>query len=311
MSPQHRASPVDPERRNICAVIVTYFPDAAFGDRVSRLLPQVDHIVVVDNASEGPSAQRIDAVSEIPRVHVIRNRANTGVACGLNQGIRWIHAQQRHAWALLLDQDTVPLANMLDTLIRAFHEFPDTDRLAMLGCNRRRAVVSPAHWWTTSKGVITSGTLLNLGAAEVVGEFREEFFIDCVDFEFCLRARSMGFSIVEVFEIIAQHAIGNPKRIGAFWTKKRTANHRPWRWYYMMRNNVTLVREYMFKDPAWTMQAAAGRARDVLLALTFEDARLLKLRYMVRGLRDGAAGRFDSNAAGDEGGLGFRGSQSR
>ena len=40
-----------PGRENICAIIVTYFPDGDFLSRLRRIQPQVAHVVVIDNAA--------------------------------------------------------------------------------------------------------------------------------------------------------------------------------------------------------------------------------------------------------------------
>jgi rhamnosyltransferase len=165
--------------------------------------------------------------------------------------------------------------------------------LAILGCNRIGSAPAGERWWTPGTCVITSGTLLNLEAARLIGRFRDDFFIDCVDFEFCLRARFMGFAIVEILAPIMDHSIGTPQPIRFLWVGGRTSNHRPWRWYYIVRNNVSLVGQYIWKDPAWAGRTVLSRMRDITLALMFENARLLKLRHMALGLYDGLRGRFD------------------
>ena len=103
----------------------------------------------------------------------------------------------------------------------------------------------------------------------------------------------MGFKIVEILEPIMTHSIGNPKPIRLLWLKGRTSNHRPWRWYYMVRNNVVLVREYFWRDPMWALLATLSCIQGFALALLFEKARLLKVKYAMLGFCDGLAGRFD------------------
>ncbi len=289
-----------PSQKNICAVIVTYFPDESFPERLRQIRMQVDQVVVVDNGSDDGAFRHVQSSVFNSGAAVIRNCVNLGVATALNQGVQWA-LERGYAWSLLFDQDTVPYADMVCKLRRAYDEFPQKHRLAALGCNRflkprpQNSSLPRYQWWTASKAIITSGTLLSLSATRSIGLFRDEFFIDEVDFEFCLRARFMGFKIVEILEPIMDHCIGNPKPIRLLRSKKRTANHRPWRWYYRVRNKIILLREYFWKDPAWAVQAVFSSITAATLALLFEDARILKLKYMTLGLSDGVTGHFTRN----------------
>jgi rhamnosyltransferase len=106
-------SPVD----SVCAVVVAYFPDEAFGARLRGLLPQVARVVVVDNTPEEDAARKLDsALHGLPQVHVISNRANLGISAALNQGLH--HAVNAGCkWALTLDQDTQCFPDMVNTLL--------------------------------------------------------------------------------------------------------------------------------------------------------------------------------------------------
>jgi rhamnosyltransferase len=42
---------------------------------------------------------------------------------------------------------------------------------------------------------ISSGSLFNLTALQQIGWHNEKYFVDCVDYEFCVRARRYGFKI--------------------------------------------------------------------------------------------------------------------
>jgi rhamnosyltransferase len=290
--------PVAPRKENICAVVVTYFPDEGFCDRSKSIRDQVDHIVMVDNGSDAICLDRIQTVLSGRDVDRIRNPTNLGVATALNQGAQWAR-ENGYSWVLLLDQDTVPSDDMVSTLIRAYDQFPEKDRLAIVGCSHFAGsgidISSPkkAGWWTSTKVVITSGTLLSLRAAAQIGLFREEFFIDCVDFEFCLRAGCAGYSIVEVLEPLMQHVIGNPQRVPLQWIARETSNHRPWRSYYITRNLAVLTREYLWKEPAWILAAIYRRIKGMILMILFEQAKLQKVKYITLGLYDGLTGRFD------------------
>lgn len=285
-----------PTKENICAVVVTYFPNEEMSYRLSRIHAQVDCVLVVDNTSSDTRPKCLGTFLPAPNVDIIRNCANLGIAAALNQGVRWA-MQKGYAWVLFFDQDTIPFSDMVERLGAVYAEFPSKDRLAIIGSNHY--VNSPpdrspsaTSSWVESKTVITSGSLLSLEAARIAGSFRDEFFIDCVDLEYCLRLRSMGFEVVETLEPLMQHSIGRPTRHRLAWKGALTSNHTPWRWYYMTRNNLVLLREYLWKDPAWVFERTEEQIRWVLFMLLFEESKLLKLKYMALGFYDGITGRF-------------------
>lgn len=290
---------VYPAKENICAIVVTYFPDDGLVSRLTRTKPQVDRIVIVDNASDAESLVIIEKASASPDVNVIRNPENLGIARALNQGMTWARSHG-YKWALLLDQDTVMAPEMVATWIEVFADCPNRAEIAIIGSNRflnsdSQSNPSGVVRWKPGKTVITSGSLIRVESAERIGPFREEFFIDCVDFEFCLRARRRGFYVIEVLVPMMEHYIGSPKTVRVLWSKIQLYNHRPWRSYYMIRNFVILAREYLVADPWWVFRMSSAMTRIVIVTLLMEKSRTLKARHMFLGFCDGLSARFTRN----------------
>lgn len=287
--------PIYPRKEDICAVVVTYFPGEGLSDRLSRTTEQVGHVIIVDNATDGEALQRVQAAAAQPGINLIQNSTNLGIGGALNRGVSWAR-NQGYKWALLLDDDTVPGPNLVATLIRAFEEFPHKSTLAVIGSNR---VLNPATktrsnqngWWSTGDAVITSGSLIELDAAQKIGPFREEFFMDFVDFEFCLRARKMGFKIVEIMVPTMQHFIGNSKVVRRLGLRIYTYNHQPWHSYYKIRNFMFVFRDYVLEDPWCMFQMSWAMTKTTFAALLIEEARISKLKYTLLGFYDGLFGR--------------------
>jgi len=146
--------------RDVCAVLVTYHPDAEFSARLREISRQVDAVIIVDNGSTDLEQQRLRGLAEDPAVELIFNIENLGVARGLNIGVQRAIALG-YRWALLLD-------------LKIQETFPERNRLA------------------------------------VIGVFREEFFIDRVDFEYCLRAKARGYCVIRTRKPLMSHTIGTP-----------------------------------------------------------------------------------------------------
>lgn len=87
---------------------------------------------------------------------------------------------------------------------------------------------------------IASGTTIKSEVFEKVGFFDENFFIDQVDTEWCLRSKSVGYKIEIFSKLKLIHSIGKErKKIGSFVIQI----HDPERCYYQIRNSFHLLRK--------------------------------------------------------------------
>jgi len=283
-----RASKVD-----VYAVVVTYHPDPGFPDRLARIRPQVGRVVVVDNGSSPPAREMLRNAAG-PDVDLILNDTNLGVATALNQGVG--HARDRSfRWALTLDQDSVVEPFLVEALLEAYDAFRTRDLVAVVGSNyfdekrgktfKRESPAFPPYLEQTT--VITSGSLISVDAYGRIGPFRDDFFIDHVDDEYCLRARSKGYKVILCCRPVLRHSIGGAvgKRIlgRTVWS----SNHSTVRRYYMARNFLWVARKYFSYRPGWVALHAFRHAGFLLLMVLLEKERWGKIESSARGIRDG------------------------
>jgi rhamnosyltransferase len=294
---------VSPSMATICGVIVTYRPDSEFFSRAQRLSRQLAKVVAVDNGSSESSVGELRELADKENLHLILNHRNEGVARALNQGAEWATAHG-FDWILTLDQDTLVEHDMVESLCAVYHTFPDQTKLAMIGSNYTDSVLRTPFLtangdndrsWLEVKTTITSGSLIPLSAYSIIGPFREELFIDCVDFEYCLRARSMGFRVIMTRKPLMQHGIGNVTMHDLPWKTTTTSNHSPARRYFMTRNQLVLAREYLWSEPIWTAAMLYTHLKATILMFFFEKDVLHKLRFTGMGVWDGLLSNFKRN----------------
>jgi rhamnosyltransferase len=283
------------ERANVCGVVVTYHPGDGLEARVEALSRQVDRVVIVDNRSSDERARVLDRLDRLPYLHLIRNERNLGVATALNVGIDWAQ-RNGYAWAFLFDQDSVLEDGALDTLVAVMNEYDGGKPLAVAGCNYRDVNSGRLRYpdesvsgiaWRERKTVITSGSLLSVAAYDDIGPFRDSFFIDHVDDEYCLRARRRGYAVISTCRPVMLHSVGAATLHRLLWKRTGTTNHPPFRRYYMTRNHVILIGEYWTLEPRWVYDTVRSRLKSLVLMCLFERQRPAKLRYMLRGFADG------------------------
>lgn len=280
----------------VCAVVVTYFPDEGFAERLTSLLPQVDALVVVDNTPAPGCAQQLMALRKsVGQIRLIENHRNAGIAAALNQGLE--HALQTGCkWLLTLDQDTRCYPDMVATLLQV-HEACEP-KAAVIGSNyfdsQNHQLKVPAGGETEcleQKTVITSGSLVDADVAQAVGGFREDYFIDQVDHEFCLRVRTHGYRVVISRKPVMEHSVGGPggarlPLLGIL------PNHPPLRKYYIARNTVVTVVKYWRSEPDWCLRRSVRLLLGLLLMSTLEKQRLAKVRAFAAGFMDGVCRRM-------------------
>ncbi|MEC5194038.1 rhamnosyltransferase [Xanthomonas campestris] len=271
---------------NICAIIITYNPKSSFLNLLETLLTQFSMIFIVDNGSALFPEIEVKA-----SLKVRHNEQNLGIATALNQGLEDA-LNSGYAWAVTFDQDCEPSSNFLNEMMRSSENISASEFL--LGANYYHAHRDRIAHPPPSSGVdpfpkttvITSGMLLRLEFAKAIGGFRDDYFIDSVDHEFCLRASLNGAKIMITKIPLMIHQIGT-HRAGNRFTLALSLSHEPIRKYYIARNTLWTIRKYFLKNPVWCVRQIARLIGELAGIVFFEGNRNKKICSFVRGLKDG------------------------
>lgn len=238
----------------VYAVVVSHCSDAErLVLQFERLLTQVHTVVWVDNAS-GEALRQLQSRWPSERVYPLWLDENQGIGAAQNRGIEWALARGA-SHVLLMDDDSLPAPDMVARLLEVLHAQPLAAAVGACHTDSRRGVArSPfttvrsgrLHWlgctdaqqvWQVDH-VIASGCLIPAPVLQAVGWMREDFFIDWVDIEWCLRARGHGYRIFGACGALLEHSLGDKvvQVLG-----QEIAQHAPWRHYYQARNFVLML----------------------------------------------------------------------
>lgn len=290
---------VEPSKSNICCIVVSYHPDPQLIDRLRRISPQVDKIILVDNASPDEYHTLLSQCANEPKLELISNQSNAGLAAAINQGAS-IAAAKGYDWLLTMDQDTIAGESLVEGLIGAYIGCDFRENVAVIGCNytdRFLGKLFLEEWpegqdWVEQTTVITAGSLINARVFEELGGLREEFFIDHLDDEFCLRARKNGYRVIMATRSLMEQAPGAPQWHYLF-KKRYIAGHMAaFRRYYSTRNHTILIKEYRKLEPEWVNWSIETRIKEIALVLLFEEQKFRKMLNVARGFIDGLRGRL-------------------
>jgi rhamnosyltransferase len=287
----------------IAAVVVAFHPDLErLQEQFAALLPQVACVVVVNNGAD-------DAVPiwtqqwSIDQVHCISLSHNMGIAHAQNQGIEWATSVGA-SHVLLMDHDSVPATNMVSQLMNALLTLPhggavgpcftDPRRVKKtspfvrtVGLRQARLDCSTSGPFLEVDHVIASGCLIPLNVIAHVGQMRDDFFIDLVDIEWCLRARSSGYVIYGVCTAHLEHRLGD-KPVRLFGSDYLT--HSPRRHYFQTRNAVLLYRE-PWVPLKWKLVSAARLVLKMGFHVLVSAPRMQHLKNIAFGFLHGLLGR--------------------
>jgi rhamnosyltransferase len=280
------------------AIVVAYHPQE---EKLSRLCETLSgsgsQVIVVDNTEthvdRGESSMEFGAR--------IRSGENEGIARAQNVGIA--RALELGAEVIaLFDQDSEPDGSLLRRML--VHVTPgvagvwapvcrdkttneELPSFRLNGLKMASKVFSAGRTGPYAVDlVIASGAVVTAVTFTVAGDMDEDFFIDFVDFEWCLRCRGRGVPIFVVPDASLPHSIG-----------ERTVNmgimrgpvHGVARSYYKIRNCFLLFR----KPDVPVLYAGSTMISGVvryLLMLPFLKDRVAYMRTFFRAIGHGLVG---------------------
>lgn len=227
---------------------------------IQKIVSNNRQIIVVDNFSDSTDRKKLKEIVNQFNCHLILLDKNYGIATAQNKGIE-VSRSYHSDFLVFFDQDSDPSSNLIESLIEAhtklLQRIPAT-KIGILGarytdsrqdnpppflrfeglkmvrcpCETKEDIVEVDY-------VIASGSMVSSTALDRIGTMKEELFIDYVDIEWGLRAKSKGMQNFGVCNAFMNHSLGdNPKK----WGKKMIPIHSPLRHYYHFRNAILLYK---------------------------------------------------------------------
>lgn len=244
------------------------------------------NVIIIDNTPNRDLTIEGDNITYLPL------NDNMGIAKALNEGFE-IAKRLGSDYILTMDQDSSLPTNM----IQEYMNFIE-------GRNEKIGLVAPlinmyngenkqvSDTYVKIDEAITSGSLIPLQAYNEVGGFKEEMFIDGVDFEFCWNLKRHGYSIYQLNNVLMQHQLGDSKEY-SLWGKHLfyVTNHNYIRRYYMTRNSLYIRKLYSDIMPKPIVPFLPGLI-SLFKIIFFEKDVYRKLRARRLGIKDFKKNKF-------------------
>jgi rhamnosyltransferase len=199
----------------VAAVIVTYNCYTAIERTILAAADQVCRVIIVDNGSEPETLNAIKNAIDHNRLQscdFLPQDRNLGIGAALNVGVRAALAAGAE-YVLTLDDDTEIFPGAVAELVRCCvdHEGQHVGIVGALWiCHQ--ALNQHAECFTLNtfpetrcgkedaprsvERLPSSGCLIRREAFEAVGMFREDYFLDHTDYEYCARIIDAGWRVL-------------------------------------------------------------------------------------------------------------------
>lgn len=275
---------------SVAAVVIIYNPPKEILNNIKTYVNQVSALFIVDN-SEYFNQNISDFCESVSYCEYLPNNKNLGVAKGLNIGASKAIAKN-FDYLLTMDQDSKAPENLVLTL------------LGIISKSDKIGIVSPLHsniFETHNKIygknieqvsiAMTSGNLISLKAFQFVGKFNENYFIDYVDIEYCLRLHINNFNIYRINDLVLEHHEGNLIKKKLLGKTFYPINNEPIRIYYKTRNLLYLIKQYKGSEKEQLKIEINVYLRNIIKLLLFEKNKVSKLKMVLNGVIDFSKGK--------------------
>lgn len=298
---------------SVHSIIVCFNPDyRILGQELNSLRKQVEKIWIIDNSSREVQKDFSNWLQNNPiwmSIKYLPQSHNIGLGAAQNIGIQ--NAIENGAkYVLIMDQDSLPEEKMVAELTAAFEKLEKKNLsvaatsplvfdnsmksngfLRYTWCTYRNLILNDANSSELYKIdlTISSGTLISRNSWQNIGPMDEGLFIDLVDTEWCLRAAQKGFQLYGITSAKMVHFLGEHKTKVWFLRWRHVSHHKPFRYYYMVRNSLLLLAR---KDLPWKWKSAEllKILRNIIFFSLFSKHRVKKIRMMSKGIYDGLHG---------------------
>lgn len=220
---------------NIACIIVAFNPNPEqLVQNFSLFLNYVDKLLIWDNTEKSV----LNSIILNDKIEVIGDGYNRGIAYAINQGVKLLFQDSNNYTHLMtMDQDStwVNFLEYKNIIINNNEE----DTIYSPNVNNENLIT---NGFSKVDFCITSGAIFPINVLRKIGAFNEVYSVDCVDYDFCFKAKNNGVKIIKVLnaELIQSYGVTKKHKLLGFKVNIYSAD----RLYFIVRNHIFLFRDY-------------------------------------------------------------------
>ena len=294
---------------SVYGIVVTFNPDIALlVQQIESSVKQLDYLLIVDNNSSNVKSivEALNGNHIFSAVEICMLPKNIGLAAGQNIGIKKAKSLN-FSHVILFDQDSLiedkfvmKLLECEEKLIKLNHKvaavgpvfFDPTNGVHYPATVYRGPFISKIRFddleYTQATFIIASGCLIRIEVLIIIGIMCEDLFVDYIDVEWSLRAKSQGYAVFMTKNARMAHTVGD-KRISI--AGRTISVHGPVRRYYLIRNSFMMLRK-SYVPLGYKVREIIFNMLRFLVGLFQSKEKNVFIYYSFKGFMDGVRGKF-------------------
>lgn len=286
-------------------IIILYNPEHKHLERLIKSLKGDIHIFLVDNSPES-KCNRLLFLDQFIGVNLSYKHLNQNKGIAEAQNIALSEALQMNeiSHILFLDQDSTITDDFANKMLAEYKRIEKTGiKLAAIGPtlinSKTMEMYKIKNSWESEAGsdfvvtdkLISSGMVVKKHIFRLTGLMDKSLFIDAVDFEWCWRANSKGYTCCITKNVKMEHQVGI-KTISVLGYPVIIS--KPSRYYYQYRNLFFLIRR-SYVPRSWKTRSLLKRMILLFyLPIIAPEGRIM-FKNMFIGMLDGISNRVRTN----------------
>jgi rhamnosyltransferase len=264
----------------ILAIVITYNPSIDdLITNISSFINFVDRLIIWDNSP----TSCLKSFFLDKKIEVFTDGQNRGIAYPINQVVNIVNSSnENYTHLLTMDQDSTWLN--FSYYVNEISSFCDDNTIFSPNINKEFNV---SNCKKEVNYCITSGAIFTKNVLKKIGFFNEEYSVDCVDYDFCFKAKNNGVKILKILgaELLQNYGVEKKHRIFRF----RVNEYSPKRLYFIVRNHIFLFKDYPqnFDFRLFFMSFKNYFLFKIPKILLMESNKLDKIKCIFKGLNDG------------------------
>lgn len=247
-------------------------------DHIRKQKRKPDYVLIVDNGSDDGTAKYLEEQKDFHYFLMIDNK---GFGAGLHAGIEYALKHWNPDYFWLMDDDSFPNPNVLSSLFESFLQQNLQGILGLTGFKMKSGIPRPVESnqpLAEADFVLVDNALVSVDAIKQAGNFSEDFFMMCEDYDFCLRLRKYGFF---VGVLNSELALVDRKHLGS----QANTQNLIWRGYYHSRNHLLILKDYF--SVSSLIFYFFRQSKYLVHSSLFGKNRWMRTKYRLLGIFDG------------------------
>lgn len=275
---------------NLSSVIVTHNPSSdRLINNINVLKKFSKTIYIFDNLSTNPDALiYLSSLNKISNVHIIYNDKNIGTVGALNYVLK-LCVKYDTEFLITFDQDS--LINET-SLLNLYNFIINEPKVALIGPNivdtgDDNNKSQGVQYFTESKHVITSGSIVRVQYVNNVGGWDNDFFLDGGDIDLNCRLIESGYNVGKLSTAFLTHSVGSRSTLDLYVMKISLLNHSSFRYFLMNRNRLIIIFRYKSLGFPFIVNEVNSYLKRNLSILFFEKNKFDNLMMLFKGFFSG------------------------